>query len=573
MSVKITIQIRGSSTMRKQTVLKSISIALAAALVVTSFAGCSKKAATDNEILLDDSGEKKYVEQNYERIAENVRKEETVYVNLKKDGSVEQVSVTDWLHTDTPQTKIMDTSSLKDVRNIKSLAEAHKDGDFLYWNMDTTDLYYSGTTDQKPPVQFKITYYLDGTEISADDIAGKSGNVKMVIKAENTLKRNVRIDSKKYTVCCPMLLAGGMILPEDVFTNISVENGSTLSDGAKQIAFFVGIPGMDESLGLSSLQSSLIDASMYSDTFTITAQAQNFQLGNMMFAVMPFSSLGSFGNGSLPNTIDEVKGVLSDIENIRAAMHGLDLNKIINMLYGDSNKIEDMMNAVEEAVTLYSQNEKLIKTFGKYMTQENLQKLGKLVDDLENADLEQISSTLNDPAVQVLLKILPNLSASFSDLSTIANDLNDVMPIMQAMSQDMDDPEVKASLEKLPQTLEKLKSILAVMEQNQDMLEMVGSLADADNSKKIDAIMKTAEKYTGAANLSEAQTKALTGRMKEWLTFGMEYDISTKKTDTEKSSVLFTYKTEAIEVPVTVAQTAQETQEVGFLQRIKNMFR
>ena len=115
--------------------------------------------------------------------------------------------------------------------------------------------------------------------------------------------------------------------------------------------------------------------------------------------------------------------------------------------------------------------------------------------------------------------------------------------------------------------------MLSTIEKNKDVLELVGSLASEDNSKKIDAIMKTAQKYTGSINLSQEQTQALAGRMKEWLTFGSQYDIFTGKADGVKSSVMFTYKTQAIEIPVQEAQSSVQTQKVGFVQRIKNLFK
>lgn len=558
--------------MRKTSALKIISLILSLIILTASFAGCSKKNATDNEILLDYSGKEEYVQQSYDSFCESYRKEETVYINLTSDGKVKQVSVTDWLHTDTPQTKIKDISPLSDIRNVKSLTKAISDGEYLYWDMDTTDIYYSGMSSQEPPIMLNIKYYLDDVEMSAEDIAGKSGNVKIVVNAQNTLKKNVKIEGKECTICCPMLLAGGTIMLDSTFKNISVTNGTTVSDGAKQIVFFVGIPGIDESLGLSAMNISLLDKSMYSDSFTISATVENFELGNMMFAVMPISSLGSFGNGSLPGSVDEIKNILSDIEGIQSALTGLDLNKIIDILYGDSNKLENMINSVEEAVTLYNENEKLIKTFGKYMTDENLEKLSKLANDLEKADLNQISETLSDPTVVALLNILPQLSSSLSDVSLIANDLNEIMPVLQAMSQDMQDPEIQASLDKLPQTLEKLKNILDTIEENKDLIEMIGDLSSDESTQKLEAIMKTAEKYSGISDLSDAQTRTLAGRMKEWISFGSSYDIFTQKLENTPSSVLFTYKTDAIKIPVQASQSAQETQKTGFVQRIKNLF-
>lgn len=551
---------------------KAISVGLTVSLLALSFVGCGKQKTTGNEILDDAQGTQTYTQQTYTTLAENVKKQETVYINLNTDGTVEKINVTDWLHTDTPQTVIEDVSSLENITNIKTLTPADIRDDKLYWDMDTTDLYYSGTTDKASPINISIHYYLDDVEMSADEIAGKSGNVKIQIDTSSALKKTVTIQGKNYDIYCPLLLVGGMILPEENFSNINIVNGTAISDGSKQIAFFTGIPGADESLGLSALNLSLLN-SIAAQSFTITATATNFELGNIMFSAVPLSAVGSIGTGNLPESVDDIKGVLSDFEDVQKALNGLDVNKMISVLYGDSNKFEELIGSVNTAVKLYQENEKLLKTVSTYMTDENLQKLEKLANDLNATDLDAISQTLNDPAVAALLKVLPQLSSSLSEISTLANDLNEVMPILQSLSNDMDDPEIKQSLENMPETLNELQGVLKTIEDNKEILEMVNELSSEDKAAQIDALMKTVNKYTTLDTLSEANQQLLAEKMKEWLTYGNEYDIFTEKTDRMTSNVIFTYKVSAISAPVQeTAQTAETAEKVGFFTRVKNLF-
>lgn len=563
--------------MRKNKLIKALCGLLAVILVIPAAAGCQKKETkTDNAILNEELGSEKYVQQAYTEQAKNVKKDETVYINAKADGTVYKVNVTDWLHTDTPQVRVTDVSNLTDIKNVKSLTTPIQENGNLYWDMDTTDLYYSGVTDQQPPVKFTIKYFLEDKEMSAEEIAGKKGNVKIQITAENTLKKKINVEGKEYEITCPMLIAGGTIMPEDTFTNIAIDHGSAISDGAKQIVFFAGVPGMDKSLGLSDLDVSLIDKSMYSDTYTISAYTEKFELGNLMFAVMPFSSVGTLGNGGLTDTIDEVKDVLTDIEKIETAMNGLDVNKIIDLLYGDSNKIENIMSAVSEASALYNDNEKLLKVLGGYMTDENIKKIDKLITDLNNTDLESLANTLSDPALQKLLAMLPALSESISSVTALAQDLEDVMPIFESLSKQMNDPEIKKSVENLPQTLKKLNEILAVMNNNKELLQTFGKLASGDSVEQIEAILDTADKYVGNGSISKEQSESLAGRMKEWLVFGSEYDIFTKRTEDMTSTVVFTYKTDAISAPKEEANTAstEKTEEnTGIVAWFKNLFK
>ncbi len=551
---------------------KAISVGLTVSLLALSFAGCGKQKTTGNEILDDAQGIQTYTQQTYTTLAENVKKQETVYINLGTDGTVEKINVTDWLHTDTPQTVIEDVSSLESITNVKTLTPADIRDGKIYWDMDTTDLYYSGTTDKASPINISIHYYLDDVEMTADEIAGKSGNVKIQIDTSSALKKTVSIQGKNYDIYCPLLLVGGMILPEENFSNINITNGTAISDGSKQIAFFTGVPGADESLGLSALNLSMLN-SIAAESFTITATATNFELGNIMFSAVPLSAVGSIGTGSLPESVDDIKGVLSDFEDVQKALNGLDINNVISVLYGDSNKFEELIGSVNTAVRLYQENEKLLKTVSTYMTDENLQKLEKLANDLNATDLDAISQTLNDPAVAALLKVLPQLSSSLSEVSTLANDLNEVMPILQSLSNDMDDPEIQKSLENMPETLNELQGVLKTIEDNKEILEMVNELSSEDKAAQVDALMKTVSKYTTLDTLSEANQQLLAEKMKAWLTYGNEYDIFTEKTDRMTSNVIFTYKVNAISAPVQeTTQNGEATEKVGFFTRVKNLF-
>lgn len=553
---------------------KVISIGLTVSLLALSLAGCGNQKTTGNEILDDARGTQTYVQQNYTTLAENVKKQETVYINLNSDGTVKKINVTDWLHTDTPQTVIEDESSLENITNVKTLTPADvKDGK-LYWNMDTTDLYYSGTTEKPSPLNISIHYFLDDVEMTAEEIAGKSGNVKIQIDVTSTLKKAVTINKKSYDIYCPMLFVGGMILPEDKFTNVNIVNGTALSDGSKQIAFFTGVPGADESLGLSELNLSMLNA-LTADSFTITATTTNFELGNIMLAAAPLSAVGSIGTGTLPESVDDIKGVLSDIEDVQKALNGLDINKMVSVLYGDSNKFDELIGSVNTAVKLYRENEKLLKTVSTYMTDENLKKLEKLADDLSKTDLDAISATLNDPAVAALLEILPKLSSSLSEVATLAKDLNEIMPILQSLSNDMNDPEIKQSLDNMPETLNELQGVLKTIDDNKEVLEMINDLSSDDKAAQVDALMKTVNKYTTLDSLPEEKQQLLAEKMKEWLTYGNEYDIFTEKASNMTSNVVFTYKTDAITVPEqsSAEQTAETQETVGFVTRIKNLFK
>ena len=154
-----------------------------------------------------------------------VSKEETVYVNANADGSEDQITVSNWLKNAGTEKNLQDESELKDIKNVKGDEEFTQSGNKLTWQTDGEDIYYQGTTTKEPPVSVKFTYYLDGKEIKPDDLAGKSGKLKIKVDYTNNTKTTVDINGKKETMYTPFVLMTGMILPQDTFSNVKIDNG------------------------------------------------------------------------------------------------------------------------------------------------------------------------------------------------------------------------------------------------------------------------------------------------------------------------------------------------------------
>ena len=129
----------------------------------------------------------------------SVQKEETVYVNTTAAGDVTDVTVSNWLKNsgDSSGSEIKDTSDLTDIKNVKGDETFTQNGDNLTWSTDGKDIYYQGKTDKDLPVSVGIKYYLDGTEVSPDDLAGKTGHLKMEVTYTNTSKTTKKVNGEK----------------------------------------------------------------------------------------------------------------------------------------------------------------------------------------------------------------------------------------------------------------------------------------------------------------------------------------------------------------------------------------
>ena len=151
-----------------------------------------------------------------------LQKEETVYVNTTAGGEVTDVTVSDWLKNsgDSSNSEVKDASDLQDIKNVKGDETFTQNGNDLTWSTDGKDIYYQGKTEKNLPVSVGIKYYMDGTEVSPEALAGKTGHLKMEVTYTNTSKTTKTVNGKKTDIYSPFVMVTGMILPVDKFENV-----------------------------------------------------------------------------------------------------------------------------------------------------------------------------------------------------------------------------------------------------------------------------------------------------------------------------------------------------------------
>ena len=206
--------------------------------------------------------------------ASDVYKEETVYVNADASGKETSVIVSDWLKNAGSQKTLKDSSDLTDIENVKGDETWTSSGSNLTWTTEGNDIYYQGNSNKELPVNVHFTYYLDGKKTEPADLVGKSGHLKIEVSYENTAKKTVEINGKKETVYSPFVMVTGMILPDDTFSNVTIDNGKVISDGNRSIVLGVTLPGLKESLGLDSTSDSSSSSSKSTSASTSSTDSE-----------------------------------------------------------------------------------------------------------------------------------------------------------------------------------------------------------------------------------------------------------------------------------------------------------
>ena len=229
----------------------------------------------------DSKTDKKEVEKTLKKVlsaseeTEEAGKEETVYVVANADGSAKNVIVSEWLKNKDGEATLKDASDLKDIENVKGEEAFTQNGDQLTWEAGGNDIYYQGTTDKKLPITEKVTYFLDGKEMTPQEIAGKSGKVKIRFDYINNEKTTQIVEGEEHEVYVPFTVLTGMILPDD-YSNVEITNGKVISDGNRKVAVGMAMPGLKESLDIG--EDDLDGEVKIPDYVEVTADVDNFSL-------------------------------------------------------------------------------------------------------------------------------------------------------------------------------------------------------------------------------------------------------------------------------------------------------
>ena len=289
--------------------------------------------------------------------AKKIKKQESVYVNAAADGSVSKITVSDWLKGANETTgTINDISDLKNISNVKGDETFKQNGKDVDWSGAGKDIYYQGESDEKLPVDMKITYKLDGKEIAAKDMLGKSGKVEIHVSYTNKSSRKKKIDGKETTIYTPFVMVTAMVLSSDHFENVEVDNARVVNDGDNQMIIGMGVPGMAENLDLSDDMADKIPSD-----FTVTADAKDFTIGNTF----------TYGSASLLNDLD-----LDDVDELD------DLEEKLNDLTDASDKLVDGSDDLYDNLKLFDSKMGELNTSVKKFQKEGVNQLANGISTL-----------------------------------------------------------------------------------------------------------------------------------------------------------------------------------------------
>lgn len=405
-----------------------------------------------------------------------VYKEETVYVNAKASGKTDKVTVSNWLkNSGSVSGNLEDESTLSDIKNVKGDEKYTADGDKLTWSTDSEDIYYQGTTDKKLPVSVKLKYYLDGKEMKPSELKGKSGHLKITVDYKNNEKKNVSVDGKDTEVYTPFVMMTGMILPNETFSNVTIDNGKIISDGNKNIVVGFGMPGLKDSLNLSSEES---DKVTIPESLSIEADVKDFTMSST-YTVALSDLLDDMNMDDIAD-VDDLQTALDDLEDA-----ALQLVSGSDTLADGAGTLADGVNTYTEGVdTLNAGIQKYLGSNGELSgsVTEYVNGVNKVVKGVQ--DYTDGVNTLAD-GVSSYVDGEKQLAAGASQLTQLSTGLKKVQSAIAKMEASTDGKgkdreDIKVASSELAAGTQALEDSLGT-KQVQALMAQVGSMVQTGN--------------------------------------------------------------------------------------------
>ena len=385
-------------------------------------------------------------------------KEETVYSKLDATGKQYQTIVSSHIKNTDTKTTLKDISDLLDIENTNGYETFEKDGNTVVWNANGNDIYYKGETKKELPVACNIKYELGGKVISADEILGKSGKVKITLEYTNNEKHIVNINGKSETMYTPFLVIAGTMINNENNKNITISSGKVIDDGSKTVAVGMAFPGMQESLGIKEKDFEL------PTKIEITMDTTDFELDTIASFVTP--------------KIIESKEDLAKLDKLDKVYE-----KVVT-LQSASDEILNGAKTLKEGTEEYSSKKQEFNTAMKQVS-SGMTSANKSYQELDNGinTLNKSSKTLGNGAKQ----ISDGTSQVSSNLEVIANKLGEVekgsKKLEQGEAQIAEGLKQISSSIKLEDNIESVKNLKTLIKQNQDTIDTLTKTNKALNAQ------------------------------------------------------------------------------------------
>ena len=356
----------------------------------------------EKEVVVESGLNEEYVEdkQDYKYKASDLKtdKVEVVYVTSDAYGEIKNIEVETTLKAK-EDGKLKDVNVLNNVINTSGDEDHDVEDDTLVFENHGSDITYKGNINKDLPVNVKLTYYLDDKEVMVEDLAHKSGHLKIVVDYINNTK-------------VPFLCLTTMMLSDRV-SNIKVENGKLLSLGDIKMVVLYGEPGLKDSLMLYKVDT--FDDIKLNDSAYIEADVEDFTLDYTATIVSNglFKEIKDDDLNKLSSSLNDLSDLNEKIDDIKDASKKLKDEG--NNLKDGVDKLNDAINSLDKGISEYNDN---ISQIGSMI--DGMSLLATSLDDLlKDTNVSNLKDNVN-----MCASILDSIEVNLNLIISIKNDVD-----------------------------------------------------------------------------------------------------------------------------------------------------
>ena len=351
-------------------------------------------------------------------------KDESVYVKADASGKPTEKTVEVVLKKIEGADPVEDRSNLHEIKNTEGNEEYTEAGAGRYlWQNNGEDIHYKGKSDEELPVNVHITYYLEGQEVSAEQIAGKTGKVKIRFDYENSTD-------------VPFMVLSAAMLPADVFSDVEVTNGKLMDLGDQKAVIGFAFPGLMDTLKFVDYEpTEEIELPEYVE---IEARAEDFALDFTASVV----STGLFEDledkdledlDKLPDDMDELTDASTEIRDAaqELADGGSEFGDYLSQYFDGLSQLSEGTDSLNQGLTLLSQNISKISEGSKSL-QGGLEQIDQSLAKVDLSALSSPESKKASEAAQAALASIGENSAALKEkLTAVGTNLETVQTFVE----------------------------------------------------------------------------------------------------------------------------------------------
>lgn len=419
--------------------------------------------------------------------ATNTTKEENVYVNLDDNGSVDGVYVVNSYDLKKDQ-KITDYGDYTSLVNLSSDDKLNEKNGKITVNGEKGKFYYQGNLDSaKIPWNVDILYELDGKEIDAKDLAGKSGKLKITLK----ITQNKSVDKDFFD---NYLMQVSLSLNTKQCKDIKAEGATAANSGDNKQLMYNIMAGQEKEI-------------------TIKTNVKDFELDPISFSAVPMSfdiDTDQMDTSKLTNKTkdltDGVKSLNDGAKQLKSGSEKLQsgistYGKGVDALYKGADTLFAGVNQLNPGIKAY--------TMGVDQTATGAKKLNKQTKNLPNlmTQMTNAITQLNTGSSQIANKDawtqiesgFTQIEAALKQMRTGVNQMDEqgLTPMIASLE---DGGSLKEGVESLDQGIQaanayndKLKSVAATYDdQIETLSDVIKEQKQAKNTTK-ESSQKTGE--------------------------------------------------------------------------------